>query len=260
MAKTFSKTQIDRLGDRLKKGEISDADLRLLDEYRRSFADAFEIVIGKIRNELSLELTERVEKSTPSIVEKLKRESIRLSQIQDIAGCRLIVPDVVTQERVVQSLEKHFERTAIIDRRQKPSHGYRAVHVIVGCLDKAIEVQVRTSLQHLWAEISEKFSDVIDSSIKYGGGNEDVRKYLTESYLYIAQAEKVEMLLEDLQMLDEEIQTMEQTMAGLPEELKILLNKAERLSPINMRSFNAFKQELIERIRKDIMAVEKLKG
>jgi len=191
-------------------------------------------------------------------VEKLHRESIRLTQIQDIAGCRLIVPDVVTQVTVVQSFKNLFERTTIIDRRQKPSHGYHAIHVIVSCLDKTVEIQVRTSLQQLRAEISEKFSDVIDSSIKYGGGNEDIRKYLTESHLYIAQAEKVEMLLEKIQTMEK---TMVQTIAGLPEELKILLSKSEQLSPLDMlRSFNAFKQELIGRIRNDIMAVEKLKG
>lgn len=37
VASEISKTQIDKLGERLKKGEITDADLRLLDEYRRSF-------------------------------------------------------------------------------------------------------------------------------------------------------------------------------------------------------------------------------
>ena len=58
MAKPFSKTQIDRLGDRLKKGDISDADLRLLDEYRRSFAQAFGFIVEAIRRELALELTE----------------------------------------------------------------------------------------------------------------------------------------------------------------------------------------------------------
>jgi hypothetical protein len=35
MASEISKTQIDRLGDRLKKGNITEADLRLLDSYRR---------------------------------------------------------------------------------------------------------------------------------------------------------------------------------------------------------------------------------
>jgi len=36
----ISKTQIDRLGDRLRKGNIHEDDLRLLDIYRRSFSDA----------------------------------------------------------------------------------------------------------------------------------------------------------------------------------------------------------------------------
>jgi hypothetical protein len=39
-----TKTQIDRLGDRLRKGNVAKADLRLLDLYRRSFAEAYEAV------------------------------------------------------------------------------------------------------------------------------------------------------------------------------------------------------------------------
>jgi ppGpp synthetase/RelA/SpoT-type nucleotidyltranferase len=34
-----------------------------------------------------------------------------------------------------------------------------------------VEIQVRTSLQHLWAELSEKVADVFDPLIKYGGGD-----------------------------------------------------------------------------------------
>jgi putative GTP pyrophosphokinase len=90
MTTEMSKTQIDRLGDRLKKGNITEDDLRLLDQYRRSFTEAYEFVVGAIRKELSLEPTGRPAKSTTSIADKLRRESIRLTQIQDIAGCRLI--------------------------------------------------------------------------------------------------------------------------------------------------------------------------
>ena len=50
----MSKTQIDRLGERLKKGNISEADLRLLDEYRRSFAEAFDFLAGLIRKKLNV--------------------------------------------------------------------------------------------------------------------------------------------------------------------------------------------------------------
>lgn len=198
MANAISKTQLDRLGDRLRKGNMSEADLRLLDQYRRSFSDAYERVVGTIRKELSLELTGRPAKSTPSIVEKLRRESIRLTQMQDIAGCRVIVSDIENQEEVIQSLTRVLERTTIVDRRLKPSHGYRAVHVIVDCLDKMIEIQIRTALQHLWAEVSEKFSDVIGPAIKYGGGDVAAQKRLSELSALVAEGEIIEKRALDL--------------------------------------------------------------
>jgi putative GTP pyrophosphokinase len=106
MKKEVSKTQVDRLGDRLKRGNITEEDLRLLDQYRRSFADAYEKVVGFIRDKLGLEPTGRPAKSTTSIADKLKRESIRLTQIQDIAGCRIVVADIAEQESVVHSLNR----------------------------------------------------------------------------------------------------------------------------------------------------------
>ncbi len=192
VSKEISKTQVDRLGDRLKKGNITEEDLRLLDQYRRSFTEAYEIVVGAIRQALNLEPTGRPEKSTTSISEKLRRESIRLSQIQDIAGCRLIVSDIAEQESVIKSLTQLFEHVTISDRRRQPSHGYRAVHVIASCRSKLIEIQIRTSLQHLWAEMSEKFSDVIDPAIKYGGGNESIRHLLTTASSLVAEEELLE--------------------------------------------------------------------
>jgi putative GTP pyrophosphokinase len=181
MSREISKTRTDRLGDRLRKGNISEDDLRLLDQYRRSFTEAYEFVIGTIRNQLGLEPTGRPSKTTTSISDKLRRESIRLTQIQDIAGCRLIVSDIKSQESVVKSLEGLFEHTTIIDRRERPSHGYRAVHVVVHHGSKLIEIQIRTSLQQLWAELSEKYSDVVDPAIKYGGGDKETQEILKKA-------------------------------------------------------------------------------
>ncbi|MFL6282411.1 MAG: hypothetical protein ACJ74Q_04520 [Pyrinomonadaceae bacterium] len=180
MPKEISKTQIDRLGDRIKRGAITEDDLRLLDRYRRSFTPAYEIVVGDIRDKLGLEPTGRPAKSTTSIADKLKRESIRLTQIQDIAGCRIIVADIAEQESVIQSLRGLFPKATIYDRRAKPSHGYRAVHVVVNYDGKLIEIQVRTALQQVWAELSEKYSDVKDPLIKYGGGDKGLQKFLKD--------------------------------------------------------------------------------
>lgn len=190
---TASKTQVDKLGERLKKGALTEADLRLLDEYRRSFVDAYEIVIGKLRNDLGLEPTGRPAKSTTSIIEKLRRESIRLTQMQDIAGCRLTVTNPAEQDQVIELLKALFENAEVVDRRQRPSHSYRAVHVIVDCDGKLVEIQVRTFLQHRWAELSEKLSDRKDSTIKYGGGDKESRDSLVSLSESIADVEFAEM-------------------------------------------------------------------
>lgn len=114
MAK-ISNTQIDRLGERLKESIISDDDLRLLDNYRRSFAEGYEITVDNIRRKLGLNPTGRPAKSTASIIEKLKRESIRLTQMQDIAGCRLVVPDITRQDKVVTIIKDYFDNVRVVD-------------------------------------------------------------------------------------------------------------------------------------------------
>jgi len=189
----MSKSQVDRLGDRLRNQNLLDADLRLLDQYREFFSPAYDVVAGSIRHQLGLEPTGRPAKSTTSITEKLRRESIRLTQIQDISGCRLIVNEIPDQERVVASLVEIFPSSTVVDRRKSPSHGYRAIHVIAKVEEKVVEIQVRTALQHAWAELSEKLSDLIDPSVKYGGGNDEVRSFLSEASAMVARYEQLEL-------------------------------------------------------------------
>jgi GTP pyrophosphokinase len=186
-----TKTQIDRLGDRL-KGDVSESDLRLLDDYRRSFGEAYESVVRTIRAQFGLEPTGRPAKSTSSLREKLRRESIRLSQVQDIAGCRLVVTDIAEQERVLEVLRATLSEAFVVDRRKSPSYGYRAVHIIAKVHEKSIEIQVRTALQHLWAEFSEKLSDVVDPAIKYGRSDKPIGKTLLTMSNNIEKIELIE--------------------------------------------------------------------
>jgi ppGpp synthetase/RelA/SpoT-type nucleotidyltranferase len=60
---------------------------------------------------------------------------------------------------------------------------------------KAIEVQIRTALQHVWAEMCEKFADVRDPAIKYGAGPESVRGTLDRVSSVIEAIEKAEAAL-----------------------------------------------------------------
>jgi ppGpp synthetase/RelA/SpoT-type nucleotidyltranferase len=237
VTKQFSKSQIDRLGERLKKGKIEEDDLRMLDQYRRAFTPAYEVVVKAIRAQLSLEPTGRPAKSTPSIVEKLRRESIRLTQIQDIAGCRLIATDIANQHEVVDAISGLFDDVTIVDRREKPSHGYRAVHVIVKVQERLIEIQVRTMLQHLWAELSEKLSDVFGQTIKYGGGREEIREALALSSRVVCEVEGKERNFAKLQEIQRTIQVLKseiQEYNAKTHSLKLEIQSLLRVQPSNV--------------------------
>lgn len=132
----------------------------------------------RLRDEFGLSPTGRAAKTTFAILGKLRRESVRLSQIQDVAGCRVIVPDVPAQDELVRALVLAFESASVIDRRERPSYGYRAVHLVVLVDGKTVEVQVRTAAQQLWAEISERLSDRFGIEVKYGEGGEPARSFL----------------------------------------------------------------------------------
>ncbi|MBI2059523.1 MAG: hypothetical protein HYT87_07095 [Nitrospirae bacterium] len=96
------------------------------------------------------------------------------------------------QNRVVSDLTRLLPKAAVADRRETPSYGYRAVHVIPRIKGKLIEIQVRTLLQHLWGDFSEKLSDRFDPSIKYGGGDSDIRLTLHNTTRAVAAHEGLE--------------------------------------------------------------------
>ena len=171
---SVSKSEIDRLGDRLREN-VSTDDLRALDAYRLSFTKAYHSVVSALAGLPGVEISGRPAKSTTAIVEKLRRETIRLSQMQDIAGCRIVVPSIVQQDASASDLQRHFPNAEIVNRRHRPSNGYRAVHVIISLEGRVVEVQFRTQLQHLWAELSEKLADLFGIAVKYGGGDGAVR-------------------------------------------------------------------------------------
>lgn len=190
----LTKTQIRRLGERLASTEFpSDADLDLLAEYETSFQPALDSVVSEIAKRFGLHATPR-RKSVSSIVGKIRRERTRLSSMQDIAGCRAVVPTIADQEELVERLTLRRKwKVKLDDRRQHPSHGYRAVHLIVAVGDRWVEVQVRTRLQDQWAQISEKLADAFGIEVKYGGGDELVRAALDGLSEEVARVERLEL-------------------------------------------------------------------
>ncbi|MGH7490583.1 MAG: hypothetical protein ACREMY_33970, partial [bacterium] len=81
--------------------------------------------------------------------------------------------DLTEQDAIVKTLTTEFPQARVVDRRVDPMFGYRAVHVVVRVGRCTCEVQVRTSQQHLWAEIVERLADRWGRQVRYGGSPDD---------------------------------------------------------------------------------------
>lgn len=178
----ISKSKVDKIGDAIRHGLLNAEVLLDLDRYRLSFGDAFGSVEHVLKENLGLEISARPAKSTIAIFEKLRRETIRLSQIQDIAGCRVVISTLAEQSRIVgaMSVMLGVDEPDIDDKIRLPTNGYRAIHLVCRTFGLPVEVQVRTRFQHLWAQISERLADMYGQEVKYGGGHPEVLELLSD--------------------------------------------------------------------------------
>jgi ppGpp synthetase/RelA/SpoT-type nucleotidyltranferase len=174
MPSPISRSQLDKLGRRLARDEpISDEDYRLLHLAASMYQAELDTVEERLRR-LGFQATTRV-KTTGTLVDKLRRTNLSLASIQDFAGARIVI-DGTRQEqdqavnRIMDAFQDSPKAAQRIDRRERPSYGYRAVHVIVYTESVPVEIQVRTKLQDAWAQISEKLGDTWGRGLRYGLG------------------------------------------------------------------------------------------
>jgi len=129
-------------------------------------------------------------KRLASVDKKLRTRSwIRLSKMQDIGGCRAVMPDLEHVYRLV-SLQidgpSTHTLTKINDYIMQPKvDGYRSVHLIYQFGGRAaraqeyaergmhIELQLRTQLQHYWATAVETAETFSKQPLKSVGGKND---------------------------------------------------------------------------------------
>lgn len=179
MALPMPRSQIQKLGERLAAGTDNDLDREALEELTACHLAAIETARPRLDDlavameACPLHISHRP-KTTGTIIEKLQRESgMSLPRMQDLAGIRIVgAISLDEQDRLAAEIIRRFppdpRQPKLIDRRIDPRHGYRAVHVVV-CVDGvSIEIQIRTLLQHLWADLMERLADRLGRQIRYG--------------------------------------------------------------------------------------------
>ena len=175
---------------------------------------------------IGLSATSRV-KTRGVLIEKLRREhGMNLARVQDMAGARTVIEGGwAEQDAVVKQLKTHFDGwtgkpSKVMDRRSNPSHGYRAVHVIVFPEGIPVEIQVRTELQNYWAQIVERLADRWGRGVRYGEGPADAH-LPAEGVLYPDGTQVTrQRIIDDLQKVADQIADIEETERGLKVALR----------------------------------------
>jgi hypothetical protein len=168
---TLSKKETVELGNRLRDcDQPVEEDLRLLGEVLLQYNDALAEAGARLRDELHLEPTTRL-KTSGTITDKLRRQRhLKLGTIHDLAGARVVrAMTLDDQDELAGRIMAMWPGSKLIDRREKPSHGYRAVHVVPRVSGCHVEIQLRTLRQDTWAQLMEMFGDVWGRAVRYGG-------------------------------------------------------------------------------------------
>ena len=176
---TLSNSQITKLGDRLRCSDFSEADLAMLDVFRQTYSEideqAYLLIQSTLASITGWTSTKRKRKTQQSIVDKLRRQpKLRLPQMQDIAGCRIVIEGGSQIADTLGSLltgafgPLQWE----IERKERHAHGYRATHIIAKKGQKFYEIQLRTYAQDVWANLVESLSDE-NNTLKYGGNDQE---------------------------------------------------------------------------------------
>ena len=182
-----SKKRVDWAGkiliDKTNPKEDRNKAIEILDNWRAIHRYPMHIFKKRLKN-----VSEKMEKEAlsvqrlkrlPSIIKKLQRiyqgdkPTMKLSQMQDIAGCRAVLPNIVQARELY---EKHYMMFPKND-------GYRSIHLIYRYnSDKEgkqdyngllVEVQIRSKLQHLWATAIEIVDFFTRQAIKSNEGQKE---------------------------------------------------------------------------------------
>lgn len=124
-------------------------------------------------------------KRKPQIIRKLNRLSVRLTQLQDIGGCRIIVENNCLIDQIIEFLKGKISETGtlkinhITDYREQGRDitGYRSVHLLLERSGKKLELQLRSRIQHYWAESIERTSVIYGYHLKESDGDPKVISY-----------------------------------------------------------------------------------
>ncbi|MEK6894155.1 MAG: RelA/SpoT domain-containing protein [Nanoarchaeota archaeon] len=281
----YSKNNVDRIGEILrgnKKLEYSQEQLEAFNTFnnwRASHAYPLHIIMKNIKK-ISLSIcpeaicVQRL-KRVKSIIIKLNRfPEMKLSRIEDIGGCRIVMPNVDLARKLMEQYISKNKRHKRIKSREKnyinypKPDGYRSIHLVYSYYSinkvgevfngKIIEIQIRSKLQHVWATALETVDLFSHQRIKFGSGDPNWKYFFRLVSSAFALMEKCpavygtpsdkKELYEEIKKIEKELNVRER-MVAWRSTVQNLSNKKDSLFVLKLDmknkqiSYNAFKND-----------------
>lgn len=214
----FSKSALDKVGEKLRHSQkLSYEEEKIFEEFRvghsniiKYYKEVFEkrMKKNKYRNR-NIIFASRL-KRRDTIINKLsdRFSQMSLTRMHDIAGARLIFPDIETltdfRNEFLASQQNNREYHRIKEDKYNyidtpnSKTGYRGYHCIFeetnGKIKAKLEIQFRTEVQHAWSTACEIWDANFNDQTKFGlASSNDVTlffKYISEFFVRFVENKK----------------------------------------------------------------------
>lgn len=170
-----SKTRVNAAGEAVRTGRATSEDLQIIEEWRASHSNVINTFQALLRNrakDFGAQVIQRHKRKT-TIFDKLQRQpDMDLARMDDVAGCRVICPDVESVYAFRGSMHNarfdHVLKSGVdkYEYIKNPKlDGYRGIHDVYEYNVSSeegkhlrglrIEIQYRTEVQNAWSTTNE---------------------------------------------------------------------------------------------------------
>jgi len=205
-----SKSRVNLAGKNIRGKSATREDFSVVDEWRaahRAVLNTFQATLRtRTRGKGKGIVVAQRHKRKSTIFGKLDRyPEMQLARMDDVAGCRLIFPDIDKLYRFREDFHKarfHHKRRNDVDKYDYIKHpkatGYRGIHdVYVYDVNSAtgrhlkglmVEIQYRTEIQHAWATAVEVIGFITENQPKFQEGDTRYQDAMTLASEILARA------------------------------------------------------------------------
>jgi len=187
-----SRTRVNKVGDRIRQGTATAEDLDVIEQWRsahRAVLNTFQAILRNKTKYQKITVAQRHKRKLTIFDKLLRLPSMKLSRMDDVAGCRLIFENIESLYKFRSKFLKsnfHHKLKNDVDKydyvKMPKATGYRGIHDVYSydvnstsgrhLKGLLIEIQYRTEIQHAWATAVEVIGFITASQPKFQKGDD----------------------------------------------------------------------------------------